>query len=219
MRIGIIGAGHIGGTLARLLVDAGHEVTIANSRAPETLRDFVRELGRRACAATARDAARFGEVVIVAIPFGRHRELPREGFDGKTVIDAMNYFPQGEGRIAALETGRTTSSELVQAELPGARVVKAFNDLLYEWLVRCARPRGARDRVAIAISGDDAAAKATVAALADQLGFDAVDAGSLARGGRRHQVGTAAFGVAVTADELRRRLAMEAEPYPMHPGP
>jgi 8-hydroxy-5-deazaflavin:NADPH oxidoreductase len=120
MRIGIIGAGQIGGTLAVLFIDAGHEVALSNSRGPETLAGLVDELGGRAQASTVAKTARFGDVIVVAVPFGRYCELPTEGVAGKVVIDA-NYDPQRDGHFEELDSGRATSSELLQAHLPGAR--------------------------------------------------------------------------------------------------
>jgi predicted dinucleotide-binding enzyme len=210
MRVGIIGAGHIGGTLARLFVRAGHEVAISNSRGPETLTDLVAALGERAHAVTPAQAATVGELVVVSIPFGRYREVPAQPLARKIVIDTMNYYPQRDGHFPELDSGRTTSSELLQAHLPQARVVKAFNAIRWDQLRDRGRPPGASDRVAIPISGDDPAAKQTVAALIDQIGFDAVDAGNLAGGGRRHQPGTPVYVVTLTAAELRERLGRAA---------
>jgi predicted dinucleotide-binding enzyme len=218
MRIGIIGAGHIGSTLARRFVDAGHEVGLANSRGPDSLRELVRSLGPRACAMTVHEAAQFGDVVVVSIPFGRYREIPTGGLDDKVVIDTNNYYPDRDGRFAELDTDQTTSSELLAAHLPGARVVKAFNSLYARSLAERGRPAGAPDRVAIPISGDDDEAKQMVAALIDEIGFDAIDAGRLAEG-RRHQPGTPAYAVSVSAGELRRRLGQSAEPQPTQPAP
>ncbi|MDQ1486818.1 MAG: 8-hydroxy-5-deazaflavin:NADPH oxidoreductase, partial [Actinomycetota bacterium] len=117
-RIGIIGAGNIGGTLARHFVEAGHEVAIANSRGPETLKDLVSELGDKAHAATPEDAAKFGDVVVVSIPTWRYQEVPTEGLDGKPVVDTNNYYPQRDGQIQELDDDSTTSSELLQRHLP-----------------------------------------------------------------------------------------------------
>ena len=111
MRLGIIGAGHIGGTLARRFVRAGHQVAISNSRGPETLQAVIEELGGRAWAMTAADAARFGEVVVISIPFGRHGDLPSSGFAGKVVIDTNNYYPRRDGHFPELDSDRTSSSE------------------------------------------------------------------------------------------------------------
>ena len=208
MRIGIIGAGHIGGTLARRFVDAGHEVAVGNSRGPETLASLVAELGRGAQAMTAAEAARFGEVVVVSVPFGRYREMPSEGVAGKVVIDTNNYYPQRDGHFEELDNDNTTSGELLKAHLPGSRVVKAFNAILWSRLRDDGRPAGDRERVGIPISGDDAQAKRTVAELIDQIGFDAVDAGTLAEGGRKHQPGTPAYTNGLHTAELRTRLSV-----------
>ena len=205
-RIGIIGAGHIGGTLAKRFVDAGHEVAIANSRGPESLGELVGELGNRAQAMPAADAARFGEVVVVAVPFGRYREVPADAVAGKIVVDANNYYPNRDGHFAELDEDRTTSSELLQAHLRDARVVKAFNAIRWTNLRDEGRPHGDPDRIGIPISGDDEEAKGVVAWLMDQIGFDAVDAGSLAVGGRKHQPGAAAYTYGVPTEELRRLL-------------
>ncbi|HEV8572054.1 MAG TPA: NAD(P)-binding domain-containing protein [Actinomycetota bacterium] len=207
MRIGIIGAGKIGGTLAKHFVRVGHEVAVSNSRDPETLEDLVAELGDRARAATATDAARFGEVMVVSVPFGRYRELPTTGFEGKVVIDTNNYYPGRDGHFADLDSDRSTSSELLQSHLVGARVVKAFNAIHWEHLRDLGRPAGDARRVGIPISGDDGDAKRIVGELIDQIGFDAVDAGTLAQGGRLHQPGAEVFGVDLSAGAVRERLA------------
>jgi 8-hydroxy-5-deazaflavin:NADPH oxidoreductase len=207
MRIGIIGAGHIGGTLARRFVDAGQEVAVSNSRGPETLAGLVEELGGGAQAVTAAEAARFGDVVVVSVPFGRYRELPTEDVAGKVVIDTNNYYPQRDGHFEALDSDRSTSSELLQAHLPGARVVKAFNAIVWTRLRDNGRPAGDGERLGIPISSDDEQAKRTVAELIDQIGFDAVDAGTLGEGGRKHQPGGPAYTQGLQTGELRARLA------------
>src|SRR2546425_5305776 len=207
MRIGIIGAGHIGATLARRFVDAGHELAVSNSLGPETLAGLVEELGSGARAMTAAEAARFGEVVVVSVPFGRYRELPSEGFAGKVVIDTNNYYPQRDGHFEELDRDRATSSELLQAHLPDARVVKAFNAIVWTRLRDDGRPAGDGERIGIPISGDDEQAKRTVAELIDEIGFDPVDAGTLAQGGRKHQPGTPAYTQGLPTAELRARLA------------
>ena len=207
LRIGIIGVGHIGGTLARLFVAAGHDVVLSNSRGPETLGPLVEELGDRATAASAADAARAGEVVVVSVPLVRYRELPTDGVAGKVVIDTNNYYPGRDGHFAELDEDRTTSSELLQAHLTGARVVKAFNSINWQHLRDDGRAPGDPERIGIPISGDDEEAKRVVAALIDEIGFDAVDAGTLATGGRKHQPGSALYGAELTGAELRARLA------------
>jgi hypothetical protein len=207
MRIGIIGAGHIGGTLARRFVAAGNDVAVSNSRGPDTLQAIVEELAPRGQALTAAEAARFGDVVVVSVPFGRYQELPTEGVAGKVVIDTNNYYPQRDGRFEELDTDRTTSSELLQAHLPGARVVKAFNAIVWTRLRDDGRPAGDSERFGIPISGDDEDAKRTVAELIDQIGFDAVDAGTLAEGGRKQQPGSPAYTEGLHTRELQARLA------------
>lgn len=206
VRIGIVGVGNIGGALARHFAAAGHEVAVANSRGPETLADLVAELGERAQAMTVADALRFGEVDVVSIPLGNIGELPADGVDGKVVIDTNNYYPGRDGQIAALDDDSTTSSELLADQLPGARVVKAFNAIYARWLAERGLPAGDPGRLAIPIAGDDAEAKRVVAALIDEIGFDAVDAGTLAVGGRKHQPGTAPYGAEAGARELRELL-------------
>lgn len=208
MRIGIIGAGRIGGALAERLVGAGHEVAVSNSRGPETLASLVEGLGERGRAATVADAARFGDVVVVAIPMGRYRELPSDAVAGKVVIDANNYYPGRDGHLEELDSDRTTSSELLQAHLPGARVVKAFNAIQWMRLRDDGRPAGDPERLGIPVSGDDAEAKRTVTELIDQIGFDPVDAGTLAEGGRKHQTGGPAYTQGLPTAELRARLTV-----------
>jgi 8-hydroxy-5-deazaflavin:NADPH oxidoreductase len=207
LRIGIIGVGKIGGTLARHFIQVGHEVAISNSRGPDTLRELVAELGEGAQATTAADAAGLGEAIVVSVPFGRYRELPTEGVGGKVVIDTTNYYPGRDGQFAELDSDETTSSELLQEHLTGARVVKAFNAMYWEHLRDFGRPPGDPERIGIPISGDDADAKRLVAGLIDQIGFDAVDAGTLADGGRKHQPGAPAYAADHPTAELRARLA------------
>jgi 8-hydroxy-5-deazaflavin:NADPH oxidoreductase len=207
MRIGIIGAGRIGGTLAGLFVRVGHELAIGNSRGPDTLEELVAALGERARAVTATDAARFGDVVVVSVPFGRYRELAADGLAGKVVIDTNNYYPSRDGHFAELDGDRTTSSELLQQHLADARVVKAFNAIYWEHLRDYGRAAGNPARIGIPISGDDADAKRTVAELIDDIGFDAVDAGALAEGGRKHQPGSPVYAADLRTDELRARVA------------
>jgi len=207
MKIGIIGTGHIGGTLARQLVAAGHEVVLSNSRGPETLAELVGELGHGTQAMTAGDAARFGDAIVVSIPFGRYRELPTDGVAGKVVIDTNNYYPQRDGSFEELDADRTTSSELLQAHLSTARVVKAFNAIVWTRLRDAGRPAGDQGRFGIPISGDDGQGKRAVAELIDQIGFDPVDAGSLAEGGRKHQPGGPAYTQGLHTADLRAALA------------
>jgi predicted dinucleotide-binding enzyme len=206
MRIGIIGSGNIGGTLARLLAGAGHEVVLANSRGPESLAGLVGEIGPAATASTPAGAAEAGEVVVVAIPFFRYTDLPAAELAGKIVVDATNYYGGRDGSFAEIESGAAGSSELLARALPGARVVKAFNTIHYRHLAGDGVPSGTPGRRAIPIAGDDPAANATVAALIDEIGFDAYDAGSLPDG-RRFDPGTPLFNVALTREEVAAALA------------
>jgi hypothetical protein len=192
--VGFIGSGKIGGTVARLAVAADYDVVMSNSRGPETLKDLVDELGPHARAATAAEAAAAGDLVVVSIPFRAYREVPVEPLAGKVVMDTNNYYAQRDGHFAELDDGSTTSSELLQRHLVKAHVVKVFNNIFFRHLASLARPRGAADRSALAIAGDDPGAKATVAAFLDMIGYDSVDAGPLGAGGRTFQVGTPAYG-------------------------
>ena len=211
MKIGIIGTGYIGGNLARLFVEAGHEVAVANSRGPETLKDFVAELGEKARSATVEEAARFGDVAVVSIPFGRYKELPAEAFDGKIVIDTNNYYPERDGSFAELDEDRTTSSEMLAAHLKGARVVKGFNTIWFEHLkTQGDKNLPVAERRAIFIAGDDPEAKRTVAQLIEEIGFAAVDTGSLRDGGAAQQPGTAIYNRNLTASEARAVLSSES---------
>ncbi|NGO06751.1 NADPH-dependent F420 reductase [Streptomyces sp. HC44] len=178
--LGLIGSGMIGSALAGLGVAAGLDVVVSNSRGPGTLADLVARLGDRARAATPEEAARVGDLVVATIPLKHYAQLPAGALAGKTVIDTMNYYPERDGRLADLDTGGSTSCELVQRHLTGSRVVKAFNNIDFRRLSVSARPAGAPDRSALPIAGDDPAAKEEVARLLDVLGYDAVDIGTLA---------------------------------------
>ncbi|MFI7023574.1 NADPH-dependent F420 reductase [Micromonospora sp. NPDC049900] len=197
--VGLIGSGHIGSTVARLAVAAGYEVVVSNSRGPETLADLVDELGSGASAGTADAAAEAGDLVVVTIPFKAYRAVPVAPLAGKVVVDTNNYYPQRDGRFPELDEGTATSSELLQRHLPEARVVKAFNNIHFRHLSSLARPSGAADRSALPIAGDDAEAKAVVTAFLDRIGYDAVDAGSLAESWR-FQPDTPAYGTVYSAD-------------------
>lgn len=203
MKIGIIGAGYIGGTTARLFVDAGHEVALSNSRSPVTLEPRVAELGPQARAATPAEAAKFGEVVLLAVPLRAYNDLPGAELRGKIVIDAMNYYPERDGHFPQLDSGQTTSSEMVADVLPGARVVKAFNTIYFEHLKSQSRKNApVEDRRAIFIAGDDTDAKRIVAQLIADIGFGAYDMGSL-REGRRQQPGTPVYNRSMKMSEAR----------------
>ncbi|MDH6622728.1 putative dinucleotide-binding enzyme [Streptomyces sp. LBL] len=178
--IGFIGSGMIGGALARLAVAAGLNVVMSNSRGPETLADLVAELGEHARAATPEEAAKAGDVVVATVPLGVYAKLPADALAGRTVIDTMNYYPGRDGRIAELDGGDITSSELLQRHLTGSRVVKTLHNMDWIRLYSRARPAGAPDRSALPVAGDDPAAKAEMVRLLDVLGYDAVDIGTLA---------------------------------------
>jgi 8-hydroxy-5-deazaflavin:NADPH oxidoreductase len=204
--LGIIGAGHIGSQLARLAVAHGYGVVISNSREPETLADLVKELGPKARAATAIDAAKAGDIVVVTIPLRNYESVPVEPLAGKIVIDTGNYYPQRDGHIADLDNESTTTAELMQAHLPRSKVVKAFNHIYAADLTQHAQPAGTPNRRALAIAGDDATAKATVGKLIDAFGFDTVDAGPL-KEGWRIQRDTPGYGPRRNSEELKKDLA------------
>ena len=179
MKIGIIGAGHIGQALTRAAVRNGHVVMLANSRGPQTLTDLAAEL--RTERGTAAQAATFGDVAIVSIPYKAIFELDSAAFACRIVLDTTNYYPARDGAIGRLEKHEATTSELVQQHLgPSARVVKFFNAIMDVDIPAYAMQRGAPTRRALPIAGDDAKAKRVASELVDQFGFDPVDAGTLA---------------------------------------
>ena len=211
MKIGIIGAGQIGGTLARRLRALGHDVSVANSRGPETLTGLAQETGAQPV--TVEQAARSGDVVIVTIPMKNIPRLPRGLFDGVAdevvVVDTGNYYPQQrDGRIAAIEQG-TPESRWVADQL-GRPVVKAFNNIYAQHLLERGKPKGSPGRIALPVAGDDRRAKEVVIGLLDQLGFDGVDAGSLDQSWRQ-QPATPVYGTDLDAAGVRKALA-EAKP-------
>ncbi len=203
--IGLIGAGHIGSQLARLAVAHGYDVVLSNSRGPHTLSALVNELGAKARAATPAEAAAAGDIVIVTVPLKNYREVPVAPLAGKIVVDTNNYYPQRDGHIPELDSESTTTSELLQAHLPASKVVKAFNHIYAASLTTDGQPAGTKNRRALAIAGNDAAAKAAVARLIDQFGFDVVDMGPLEESWRI-QRDTPGYGPRRTASELERDL-------------
>ncbi len=211
MKIGILGSGRIGAVAARLFVTAGHEVAIANSRGPESLRALVTELGPKAHAMNRDDAARFGEVVLLAVPWHTEQALPApELLRDKIVIDAMNpYNPAG----GFFDLGGSTSSEIVLRRMPGARLVKAFNTIYYEHLSSRGRKElPLEDRHAIYVAGDDAEAKEMVAGLIRDIGFAPVDTGSLREGGRMQQPDSPIYNETYTARQARRIMSALTAP-------
>jgi predicted dinucleotide-binding enzyme len=207
MRIAVIGSGRIGSTAARLFAQAGHEVTIANSRGPETLTDLVDELGEGVRAATVEDAASSAELVLVAIPFGRYRDLPAEALTGKIVVDAMNYYPERDGHVRELDEDTTTSTELLAAHLPGARVVKAFNTMKSGNLGQRGSHGPLDERLVMFVAGDDHEAKERVSNLIEEIGFAPIDDGSLPEGGRRQQPGSSVYVKELKPGEARELLS------------
>lgn len=210
MRIGIIGAGHIGGTLTRRLAAVGHDVYVANSRGPESLADLASETGAKAV--TAKEAAKQGEVVIVTIPMKAIPRLPRDLFAGTPedlpIVDTGNYYPQRDGLIKAIEDGMTESRWT--SEQLGRPVIKAFNNIYAQHLMELGKPRGTPGRIALPVAGDDAAAKKTVMDLVDDIGFDPVDAGSLDESWKQ-QPGTPVYATDFDAAGVKRALS-EAKP-------
>ncbi|RKH55341.1 NADP oxidoreductase [Corallococcus llansteffanensis] len=206
MKIGIIGAGLIGGSLARHWVKLGHEVLISNSRGPETLRELAAETGAKAVTFT--DAVKGVDVVVVSIPQKAIRDLPKGLFANVpkevVVIDTGNYYPVRDGRIPELDGG-TPESEWVAAQL-GRPVVKVFNNIGFASLREKTAPRGTPGRVALPVAGDPPEARAKVLQFVDELGFDAVDAGGTAESWRQ-QPGTPAYGQDFDAARLKQALA------------
>lgn len=210
MKIGIIGAGNIGGTAAKLFVTAGHEIAVANSRGAETLQNLIAELGENAQAVSVEDAAKFGEVVFISIPFGKYKTLPANSFDGKIVIDSNNYYPDRDGNFAELDENKTTSSEMLAEHLRGARIVKGFNTIWFEHL----KTQGdvslpTEERRAIFIAGDDAEAKKIVAQLIEEVGFAPIETGDLPDGGAAQQPDTAIYNQNLTGSEAQAILGSE----------
>jgi predicted dinucleotide-binding enzyme len=207
MKIGILGAGNIGAAAARLFLEAGHEVAVSNSRGPESLQELVSSLGPNAKihAMTIADAARFGDVVLLAVPWRSPEALPAPEFlRGKIVIDAMNPYRADSGFY---DLGGSTSSEEVLKRLPGARLVKAFNTIYYQHLAtRGRKDLSVEDRHAIYVAGDDLHAKQVVCYLIEQIGFGPVDTGGLREGGRKQEPETTIYNKILTAREARAFL-------------
>ncbi|RWZ51104.1 NADP oxidoreductase [Labedella phragmitis] len=204
--IGFIGSGNIGGQLARLAVAHGYSVVMSNSRGPETLAALVEELGPQARAATPAEAGAAGDLVVVTVPLKAYRAVPVEPLDGKVVIDTNNYYFERDGHITELDEASTTVSEMLQAHLPGSRVVKAVNNIMAKDLTTAGLPAGSPDRRALPIAGDDAEAKDLVSHLLDEFGFDTVDAGPLADSWRFER-DQPAYGARMTAGEIPAKLA------------
>jgi 8-hydroxy-5-deazaflavin:NADPH oxidoreductase len=183
--VGVIGSGRIGSTVARLAIAAGHEAVLSNSRGPQTLLDLVAELGPRTRPATAEEAAAAGDIVLVSIPVRADRQMPAAQLAGKLVMDTGNYYPSRDGQIAELDDGTLFDSEYLQRLLPGAHVVKVFNNIFSEHLRNLARPAGAADRSYLPIAGDSETARTAVTEFLDSIGYGTVDGGALANGWRQ----------------------------------
>ncbi|WP_192458252.1 NADPH-dependent F420 reductase [Musicola keenii] len=203
MKIGIIGAGFVGRAIATLAIKNGHQVMLSNSRGPQTLFSLRPMVG---CdVGTAAEAAIFGDIVVIAVPLSAIGQLPVAELRGKTVVDAVNYYPERDGQVEALDRLEITTSELLAGYLPSALITKAFNAIPMTQLESDGLPSGAPTRRALPLAGDDATGKRRVAELYDAFGFDVVDAGALAEGWRFER-GTPAYCVRMTKETLSAAL-------------
>jgi 8-hydroxy-5-deazaflavin:NADPH oxidoreductase len=191
--LGLIGSGRIGSTVARLAIDAGQDVVLSNSRGPETLEELCAELGPQARAAHGAECAVAGDLVLVSVPLKAYPSLPADALNGKTVLDTGNYYPERDGQLAPLESRELTDSEYLAELIPGANVVKVFNNIFFKHLLNLSRPAGAGDRTYLPIAGDDSEATAAVVAFLNAIGYGAVDYGALADSWRQ-QPGTPVYG-------------------------
>jgi len=205
MKIGIIGAGNIGATLANLFIKAGHAVALSNSRGPETLKPLVKALGDNAIAMTVDGAAAFGEMVVLAIPWRKPEALPdSEILKDKIVIDAMNPYKETGGLI---DLEDSTSSEETAKRLPGANIVKAFNTIWFKHLAESGRTDlPLKERRAIFMAGDNVESKAKVAHLIEEIGFAAIDTGSLRDGGKLQEPESQLYNKEITCEEAHDLL-------------
>jgi hypothetical protein len=206
MRIGIIGSGNIGSSLAALFAAAGHDVVMSNSRGPQSIADLAGGPGGRIGVGTVAEAVTGADLVAEAIPFGRYRDLPADLLDGTVLVSASNYYP---GRDGAIDLGGRADTELVAAHLPGTRVVKAFNTIYFMHLrTQADGAKPLDERRAIPVAADDGSARRTVLDLVAQIGFGPVDNGGLHEGGLRQMVDTPVYNRDVTAAEARRILGV-----------
>lgn len=208
MKIGIIGSGNIGGTVARLFVKAGHQIAISNSKGPQSLESLISSIGVDAKAMTVMDTVAYGDIVFLAIPWRKREELrslPSRLLKNKIIIDATNPYSES---FELIDLGNSTSSEEVAKELPGAHIVKSFNTLYFETLGNKGLPSGSeQDRLVLFVAGDDAAAKRVVSNLIDDIGFKAVDTGSLREGGRKQQPNSTIYNYPLTLEIAHKRLS------------
>jgi 8-hydroxy-5-deazaflavin:NADPH oxidoreductase len=208
LRLGIVGAGRLGTTLARAAIAAGYDVAMSGSGPAERIALAVEVLAPGARAVSTDEVVRHADLVVLAVPTHRFRQLAPDLFAGKILVDAMNYWEPVDGVDEELATAPGGTSVVVQQRFPAARVVKSLNQLGYHEFEERRRPRGSPDRIAIAAAGDDRTAVADVMQLIDQLGFDAVDAGPL-EGGVALEPDGSPFAVTYSADELSSRLARD----------
>jgi 8-hydroxy-5-deazaflavin:NADPH oxidoreductase len=204
--IGIIGSGHVGSNLAQAAIAHGYDVVLSNSQGPDTLAGLVKDLGPHARAATPAEAAAAGDFAIVAIPLTTIDQVPVEPLAGKVVIATINYVPQRDGHFAEIDNRTTTVPGLLQAHLPTSRVVRAFSMINAAEMSGDGHPDGDPKRRALALAGDDPAAKQLVAGLYNEFGFDAVDIGSLGESWRV-DAGQPAFVVPQNVAELKANVA------------
>lgn len=204
--IGIIGAGHIGSQLARAATTHGYDVVISNSRGPETLAELVEELGPKATAATAADAAAAGDFVIVTVPMGAIPSIPVEPLAGKIVIDTNNYYFERDGHIEALDNGTTTVSTILQEHLPQSKVVKAFNHIHFDQITAAATPSGTPGRRALGTASNFPEAIELLTKFQDDIGFATVVAGDLSESWRLDR-DQPAYGPSQTSEELTANIA------------
>ena len=212
-RLGVVGAGKIGTAIARAAVASGYDVAISGSGAAERIALIVDVLAPGAHAVTTDEVVRHADLIVLAVPMHRFRELPGDLFSDKILVDAMNYWEEIDGVDEELATAPTGTSTVVQRRFSTSQVVKSLNHLGYFTFEQGRRPRGAPDRLAMAAAGDDAVAVAAVMQLVDRLGFDAVDAGSLAAG-LALQPGGPVFGFSHSHDGLSKLLRSEATSAP-----
>jgi predicted dinucleotide-binding enzyme len=204
--IGIIGAGHIGSAVARKAVKLGYHVVISNSRGPETLAGLVAELGPKAQAATAAEAAGAGDFAVVTVPLKNYKDIPVEPLAGKIVIDTNNYYWERDGRIPALDNGEATTSGLLQEHLPESKVAKGFNHIMASQITTDGTPSGTDNRRALATASDYPEAAELVTRLYDEFGFDTVNVGDLEDSWRVER-DRPAYVVRQNAQELKDNLA------------
>jgi predicted dinucleotide-binding enzyme len=205
-RLGIVGAGKIGTTIARAAIAGGYEVAISGSGPAERIALIVDVLAPGAQALSTDEVVRSADLIVLAVPMQRFRDLSHDLFAGKILVDAMNYWEEIDGLQTEIATAPAGTSVLVQEWFSSARVVKSLNHLGYFKFEKSRLPRGTPGRLAMAAAGDDRAAVAAVLELIDRLGFDAVDAGGL-QAGFALEPGGPVFGVGRSAEELSKLLS------------